>query len=66
MTEVSVSNQEYTDDDIHENLINTGAIALEYEPRSLQLSKDIMSVLLSHNLIDAEDDVVKFDIEISS
>lgn len=65
-TEVKVKNKQYTHDDIHENLINVGAIKLEYIPRSKQLSKDIMEVLKKHNIIDKEDDIVKFDIEVSS
>lgn len=65
-TEVKTVNKSYTHDNIHENLINTGAILLEYEPRSKQLSKDIMEVLIKHNLIDNEDERVKFDITIDS
>lgn len=65
-TEVQVANKIYTTANIHENLINTGAILLEYEPRSKQLSKDIMEVLKKHNLIDAEDERVRFDISIDS
>lgn len=65
-TEVKVANKVYTHDNIHEVLSNTGAIQLEYVPRSKQLSKDIMEVLKKHNLIDAEDERVKFDITIDS
>lgn len=62
ITEVHVSDQEVVD--IHEKLINTGAYLLEREPRSKQLSKDIIDVLLKHNLIDKEDDRINFEIKI--
>lgn len=65
-TEIQVANKVYTHDGIHETLSNTGAILLEYVPRTKQLSKDIIEVLKKHGLIDAEDERVKFDITIDS
>ena len=64
ITQVRVSNSEVTD--IHEKLINTGAYKLEREPRSLQLTKDIIDVLNKHNLIDPEDDRINIEIKIQS
>lgn len=64
--EATVTNKTYTNDSIHERLINTGIIALEYQPPTKQLSKDILEVLKKHNLIDKEDERVRFDITIDS
>lgn len=61
---ILVSNKVVTD--IKEELTNTGAYLLEREPRTQQLTKDIIDVLKKHNLIDKEDDIVKFWIQIQS
>lgn len=64
ISEVRVANKETQN--IHENLINTGAYKLEKEPRSQQLTKDIIQILHEHNLIDKEDDKINIDIKIQS
>lgn len=64
ISQVTVSNKSIGT--IHEQLINTGAYLLEREPRSNQLTKDIIEVLNKHNLIDKEDDIVNIEIKIQS
>lgn len=49
-----------------ELLKNTGAWKLTAEPRSLQFTKDFHALLLKHELIDNEDDRVRFDVTIDS
>lgn len=64
LSEVRVANKQTKS--IAENLINTGAYLLEREPRTQQLTKDIIEVLHKHNLIDKEDDRVNIEILIQS
>lgn len=64
ISEVRVANQQITS--IDENLINTGAYLLEREPRTQQFTKDLIALLLKHNMIDREDDRVNFEISIQS
>lgn len=61
---VNVTNKEIVK--IHEVLSNVGSLALEKEPRTNALTRDIINVLKTHKLIDAEDDIVEFLITIRS
>lgn len=61
---VNVKNKEITK--IQEELSNIGSLPLEKEPRSHLLTKEIIDILKSHNLIDVEDDVVELLITVRS
>jgi hypothetical protein len=63
---VRVRNRAIVTDGIHEKLTNTGIIPLTKEPRSNALTKGIIDLLKTYNMIDNEDDVVNIMIEIKS